>query len=686
MDERPLLNKKPSVKIRSQGEYNDCFSYARARFIRKLVTNILIKEKPKLEFIFTEENIEEYFDNLHDYIISIFNCSGTINISLELLINDLNNENDVIWNNSDEQKFFDDKTNCSISDTCNFIAKNSLKNVKIKKNFEKFYYLLPSDIINILGKDEYINILNLYDISVHFLEFFYWDITIIPPPILLNTLDDGYYIIFSSESHATCMTGYQLLEDGTYNFIIKNSWGEDWEQDYSINNDEEESYKNKIIEAIINIKNDRDYEIPYTKFENHYFGPYFMNVYIELKNSNEFEKLGFLNIQPTDDDNDKIQIIKCIKILDNYYRDISKNPNFFKYFYEHLMIHNLSNNISELQKTDNYLEWIDYNNMNLKKYYERNTSFKDPNYNNNRTFILKFNEYLLYIININRFNLRYFYFNLKDLYDIETAKKNEDYKKQFEYTKGIINMNNKYYKKHKNPRIKLSIPVVNKKSEIKTILNTKQDEIKITNKNFEISYKGHYYEKKNYKIFHGNGILIIKENNNILWYCIGIFENGWIKKGLIYCYYEYSIDDTVENYKYYIFIINKDKLLTLKYNLDSETLKYDINYDEYENILGIKTKSQKITDVSIIEKDIQDNINKRPELKELLSFTEFNMPPLSNRQSIWQSIWASYGRRGGMSLTGVAYYTEPFNKGGKRRKTTKRNRYKKRKLRTKKRK
>ena len=153
-------NKKQSVKIRNQGDYSDCFSYAQARFIRKLVTNILIKERPDIGAIFTEENIEEYFDNLHDYIISIFNCDGAINISLALLINDLNNENDVIWNNDDEQKFFDDKTNCSISGTCNFIAKNSLKNVKIEKNFEKFYYLLPSDIITILGKDEYINILS----------------------------------------------------------------------------------------------------------------------------------------------------------------------------------------------------------------------------------------------------------------------------------------------------------------------------------------------------------------------------------------------------------------------------------------------------------------------------------------------------------------------------------------------
>ena len=651
MDERPLLNKKPSVKIRSQGEYNDCFSYARARFIRKLVTNILIKEKPKLEFIFTEKNIEEYFDNLHDYIISIFNCSGGHNTTLALLINDLNNENDVIWINDDEQKFFDDKSKCSSSGTCNFIAKKSLNNVKIKKNFEKFYYLLPSDIINILGKDEYINILNLYDISVHFLEFFYWDITIIPPPILLNTLDDGYYIIFSSESHATCMTGYQLLEDGTYNFIIKNSWGEDWEQDYSINNDEEyysinndeeESYKNKIQEAIDNIKNDTDYKIPYTKFENNSFDLYFFDAYIQIRKSIEFKNLGFLNIQP-DDVND---IIKCIKLLDNYYNDISKNPNFFKYFYEHLMIHNLSNNISELQKTDNYLEWIDYNNMNLKEYYERNTSFKDPDYNI-MNFILKFNEYLLYIINLNRLNLSYFFNSLKELYNIN------NYKKQFEHTKGIINMNNRYYKKQKKPINDLSIPVVNKKSEIKTILNTKQDEIKITNKNFEISYKGHYYEEKNYKIFHGNGILIIKENNNILWYCIGIFENGWIKKGLLYYYFKYTNVDTVEKYAYIIENINKDKLLTLKYNLDSETLKYDINqesYYEYRRILNIELKSQKITNVCIIEKDIQDNINKRPELKELLSFAE------------------------------------PFNKGGKRRKTTKRNRYKKRKLRTKKRK
>jgi len=651
MDERPLLNKKPSVKIRNQGQYRDCFSYAQARFIRKLVTNILIKEKPKLEFIFTEKNIEEYFDNLHDYIISIFNCSGGHNTTLALLINDLNNENDVIWINDDEQKFFDDKSKCSSSGTCNFIAKKSLNNVKIKKNFEKFYYLLPSDIINILGKGIYINILNLYDISLHILDLFHWDITIIPPPILLNTLDDGYYIIFNSELHSTCMTGYQLLEDGTYNFIIKNSWGEDWEQDYSINNDEEyysinndeeESYKNKIQEAIDNIKNDTDYKIPYTKFENNSFDLYFFDAYIQIRKSIEFKNLGFLNIQP-DDVND---IIKCIKLLDNYYNDISKNPNFFKYFYEHLMIHNLSNNISELQKTDNYLEWIDYNNMNLKEYYERNTSFKDPDYNI-MNFILKFNEYLLYIINLNRLNLSYFFNSLKELYNIN------NYKKQFEHTKGIINMNNRYYKKQKKPINDLSIPVVNKKSEIKTILNTKQDEIKITNKNFEISYKGHYYEEKNYKIFHGNGILIIKENNNILWYCIGIFENGWIKKGLLYYYFKYTNVDTVEKYAYIIENINKDKLLTLKYNLDSETLKYDINqesYYEYRRILNIELKSQKITNVCIIEKDIQDNINKRPELKELLSFAE------------------------------------PFNKGGKRRKTTKRNRYKKRKLRTKKRK
>jgi len=659
MDKTPLLNKNLSVKIRDQGKFSDCFSYAQARFIRKLVSNILIKEKPDIGAIFTEKNIEEYFDNLHDYIISIFNCSGANNTTLALLINDLNNENDVIWNNDDEQKFFDDKSKCSISGTCNFIAKNSLKNVKIKKNFEKFYYLLPSEIIKILGKDEYINILNLYDISVHFLDFYYWDITIIPPPILLNTLDDGYYIIFNSELHSTCMTGYQLLNDGTYNFIIKNSYGEDWEQDYSINNDEEDysinndeenSYKIKIQEAIDNIKNDTDYKIPYTNYENYYFGPYFMNAYIQLKKSNEFEKLGFLNIQTTDDD-----IMYCIKMLHNYYNDISKKPNFFKYFYEHLMIHNLSNNISESQKTVNYLEWIDDNNRNLKEYYERNASiFKDPNYNNT-TFILKFNEYLLYIINVNHYNLSYFFNSLKELYNInyienayiENAKKN--YKKQFEYTKGIINMNNRYYKKHKNPSIRLSIPVVNKKTEIKKILDTENNEIKIINRNFEINYKGHYYEEKNYKIFHGNGILIIKENNNILYYCIGIFENGWINKGLIYYYFKY----TVEYYAYTILNINKDKLLTIKYNLDNETLKYDItdeSFNEYKRILYIELKSQKITDVSIIEKDIQDNINERPELTELLSFTE------------------------------------PFNKGGKRRKTTKRNRHKKRKLRTKKRK
>jgi hypothetical protein len=281
--------------------------------------------------------------------------------------------------------------------------------------------------------------------------------------------------------------------------------------------------------------------------------------------------------------------------------------------------------------------------MNLKKYYERNTSFKDPNYNNNRTFILKFNEYLLYIINVNHYNLSYFFNSLKELYNIK------NYKKQFKYTKGIINMNNRYYKKHKKPRINLSIPVVNKKTEIKTILNTKQNEIKIINKNFEINYKGYYYEENNYKIFHGNGILIIKENNNILYYCIGIFENGWIKKGLLYCYYKHD----QEYYAYTIENINKDILLTIKYNLDNETLKYDINEEslnEYKSILNIILKSQKITNVSIIEEDIQEIINKHPELKELLSFTE------------------------------------PFNKGGKRRKTTKRNRYKKRKLRTKKRK
>jgi hypothetical protein len=647
MDKRPLLNKKQSVKIRNQGDYSDCFSYAQARFIRKLVTNILIKERPDIGAIFTEENIEEYFDNLHDYIISIFNCDGGHNTTLALLINYLNNENDVIWNTDDEQKFFDDKSNCSNSGTCNFIAQNSLKNIKIEKNFEKFYYLLPSEIITILGKDEYINILNLYDISVHLLELHHWDITIIPPPILLNTLDDGYYIIFNSEGHSTCMTGYQLLNDGTYNFIIKNSYGEDWEQDYSINNDEEyysinndeeESYKNKIQEAIFNIKNDTDYKIPYTKFENNPFDSYFFEAYMQIRTSIEFEKLGFLNIQP--DVND---IIKCIKLLDNYYNDISKNPNFFKYFYEHLMIHNLSDNISELQKRDNYLKWIHYNNMNLKEYYERNTSFKDPDKIMN--FILKFNEYLLYIINLNSLNLSYFFNSLKELYNIN------NYKKQFEHTKGIINMNNKYYKKHKKPINNLSIPVVNKKSEIKTILNTKQDEIKITNKNFEINYKGDYYEDKNYKIFHGNGILIIKENNNILWYCIGIFENGWIKKGLLYYYLKYT--NTVEKYAYTIENINKDKLLTLKFNLDNEKLKYDINeesYNEYRRILNIELKSQKITDVSIIEEDIKEIINEHPELKKLLSFTE------------------------------------PFNKGGKRRKTTKRNRYKKRKLRTKKRK
>jgi hypothetical protein len=310
----------------------------------------------------------------------------------------------------------------------------------------------------------------------------------------------------------------------------------------------------------------------------------------------------------------------------------------------------IADSILAYSKTDNYLKWIHYNNMNLKEYYERNTSFKDPDKIMN--FILKFNEYLLYIININRFNLSYFYNNLENLYYIETAKKNKDYKKQFEYTKGTINMNNKYYKKHKNPVIKLSITVVNKKTEIKKILDTENNEIEIINKNFEINYKGHYYEEKNYKIFHGNGILIIKENNNILWYCIGIFENGWIKKGLIY-YYNSAKFDTVEYYQYDIYNINKDKLLTLKFNLDNEKLKYKYNeasFYEYESLLKFKFKSQKITNVSIIEEDIKEIINEHPELKKLLSFTE------------------------------------PFNKGGKRRKTTKRNRYKKRKLRTKKRK
>ena len=440
-----------------------------------------------------------------------------------------------------------------------------------------------------------------------------------------------------------------MLNDGTYNFIIKNSWGEDWEEDYSINNDEEdysinndeeESYKNKIQEDIDNIKNDTDYKIPYTKFENNPFDSYFFEAYMQIRTSIEFEKLGFLNIQP--DVND---IIKCIKLLDNYYNDISKNPNFFKYFYEHLMIHNLSDNISELQKRDNYLKWIDYNNMNLKEYYKiHQNSFKDPDKIMN--FILKFNEYLLYIININHSNLSYFFNSLKELYNIN------NYKKQFEYTKGIINMNNRYYKKHKKPFINLSIPVVNKKTEIKKILDTENNEIKIINRNFEINYKGYYYEEKNYKIFHGNGILIIKENNNILWYCIGIFENGWIKKGLIY-YYNSAKFDTVEYYQYDIYNINKDKLLTLKFNLDNEKLKYKYNeasFYEYESLLKFKFKSQKITNVSIIEEDIKEIINEHPELKKLLSFTE------------------------------------PFNKGGKRRKTTKRNRYKKRKLRTKKRK
>jgi hypothetical protein len=122
-------------------------------------------------------------------------------------------------------------------------------------------------------------------------------------------------------------------------------------------------------------------------------------------------------------------------------------------------------------------------------------------------------------------------------------------------------MNNRYYKKHKKPFINLSIPVVNKKTEIKKILATENNEIKIINRNFEINYKGYYYEEKNYKIFHGNGILIIKENNNILWYCIGIFENGWIKKGLLY-YYLKSIHSTCTQYVLYADRIHKVTLLS----------------------------------------------------------------------------------------------------------------------------
>ena len=636
---------KKSPKIRDQGNFGDCFSYAQSRFIRKLITNILIKERPDTDDIFTEENIDNYFNNLHDYINSIYGCEGGEYIILALLINDLLDENDVEWHTDNEKNFFYDKTKCTNSVTCNYISQISLNNVNITKNFEKFYYLLPLEIREKLSSEEYIKILNSYDISVYNLLLDHWDITIIPPPILLKILDDGYYAVFNSELHSTCMIGYKLLKDGTYNFIIKNSWGENWEQDYSlnnyeedysINNNEEESYKNKIQETIDNIKNDTDYKIPYTNFENNDFGPYFTNAYIQLNKSNEFEKLGFLNIQTTID-----VIMYCIKMLHNYYNDISKKPNFFKYFYEHLIIHNLSNNISESQKTVNYLEWIDDNNRNLKKYYERNTSFKDPDYNNNRTFILKFNEYLLYIINVNHYNLSYFFNSLKKLYNInyiENAKKN--YKKQFEFTKGVINMNNQYHKSRNKPSIKLSLPNISKKNEIKKILNTKNNEINIINKEYEMYYKGDYYEEKNYKIFHGNGVFIIKENNNILFYCIGIFENGWIKKGIIY--YLHKNNNNVHAIGYVIEFIDNDKLHTLIY-------KDDESFRKYRYIIRFKIYNKKITDVNIVEQIIQENIiNEDPEIKKVLSFTE------------------------------------PFNKGGKRRKTTKRNRYRKRKLRTKK--
>jgi len=260
VEERPIINleRQNSANIKEQ-RANDCFAYSIARFLRKLITVILVNEFPYIFDYINEENfIEKFFANIHDYIVSVYGCDGarTKNVML-LLIDELQDTEKFNWINPKEKDFYNNIfSECVFGKKC--LKKTLFNNIVINKNYQKIYYLLPLKIREKITEERYIKFIKRYNISLHIIErniLKELDITLIPPSILLNSLDDGYYSIFNIPSHSMILTEYKKF-DNTYNFVVKNSWGDDWEDELiRFDNDIDNKYYNKNLLDDINPDN-----------------------------------------------------------------------------------------------------------------------------------------------------------------------------------------------------------------------------------------------------------------------------------------------------------------------------------------------------------------------------------------------------------------------------------------------
>lgn len=248
----PKISKKPSVKIFDQEKHGDCFSYACARSIRKLISNI-IEQNSKI--VFSDEQANIFFDNIHDYIVHLFGCKHAhpaviMNYFFYNLSEDANREG-VKWAKKEKQ-FFTDFAKCKSNTSCKFIS-NTIRDNTISKNYEKIFYLLPPFA---LSSQEFWGIMEKYNILINNIDITssQMDFNTFPIPALIQSLEDGISVpittVLSNSisledaraggivrdiySHAVAIHGF-YNQDSQYNYICKNSYGEHWVEPRNFN-------------------------------------------------------------------------------------------------------------------------------------------------------------------------------------------------------------------------------------------------------------------------------------------------------------------------------------------------------------------------------------------------------------------------------------------------------------------
>jgi hypothetical protein len=295
------------------------------------------------------------------------------------------------------------------------------------------------------------------------------------------------------------LTEYEKF-DNTYNFVVKNSWGDDWEDELiSFDNDIDNKYYNENLLDDINPDNSNidDINRIFT------FGEFITKI---VSDSKDAEK--YINAN-------KYYII-------DYYVDINKT------------IYDIIDKIVFNKENDENknLEIIEGINNDIRTFYEKKKNIENIEINEETLEeTLELNKLLLLLINSNDDYLRNFItFIIKDKnMDRERnaliTYKNEydefkELEKNFKYTKGVVNYN--YYKRffsEKNYKnIELIIPIVDKIDDKKIILYNK---IEIENKNLKLVYQGNYYIKNsklsnNYNIYHGIGKLILLKDDKYI--------------------------------------------------------------------------------------------------------------------------------------------------------------------------